>query len=98
MSEANEKEIIRLKAYNTFLLNDDSREIMAYIKTRVIDDETQSVEVQLAFRKLWDQILELCGVQDNKKIIDAMAVVAAKHVDPKEPKSENDKGIRELTG
>ncbi len=96
MSEATEKEAIRHKFYNTFLRNDDSREVMAYIKSRVIDDESQSVEVQLAFRKLWDQILELCGVQGNKNIIDAMAVVAAEHVDPKEPKSDDEKGIRDL--
>ena len=97
MTEATEKEIRRHKFYNTFLLNDDSREVWAYIKTHVIDDETLSVEVQLAFRKMYDQILELCGVQENKKIIDAMAVVAAEHIEPKKPKSEDDKGIRELT-
>ncbi len=97
MSEATEKEVIRHKFYNTLLLNDDSREVMAYIKSRVIDDESQSVEVQLAFRKLYDQILDLCGVQGNKNIIDAMAVVAAKYVDPKKPKSDDEKGIRELT-
>lgn len=97
MSEATEKELIRHKFYNTFLLNDDSREVLAYIKTRVIDDESQSVEVQLAFRKLYDQILDLCGVQGNKNIIDAMAVVGAKYIDPKKPKSDVDKGIRDLT-
>ncbi len=97
MSEASEKEVIRHKFYKTFLLNDDSREVLAYIKSRVIDDESQSVEVQLAFRKLYDQILDLCGVQGNKNIINAMAAVAAEYIEPKKPKSDDEKGIRELT-
>jgi len=96
VSEATEKEVIRHKFYNTFLLNDDSREVMAYIKTNFIDCETHSIEVQLAFRKLYDEILGLCGVAGNKKILDKLAIVAAEHIDPKGPKGDKEKGLHDI--
>jgi len=97
-----EKEEIRVKFFNTFLLNDDSRQVLAYIKKNMIDapvavvDPSHAAAVQLALKELYSMILYNCGVVDEKQVIDSMAALAAKYVEPLAGKQENDKGINDI--
>lgn len=78
-----------LSAYrNTFCTDDDGQQVFCHLKT-ILDSFGESDAEKMAARKLWDAILNNCGIVDNLKIVKALSGVAKGFVIPEQEEGKD---------